>query len=207
MMHQQQTKLLVGLGANQLKTAIGFHMKQLESKGAVYLKIVLRLMNNTTLNIFRDTRIVNISTVSYLDIFCINNQCITFKIQFGGRIICHISIIFIAKLLVTTGIYFNSYENGLHSEVIDIDNEDIECNELANSAYPVQGAAGGLVSEKPMICGGFYETPLTGGSDKCFILGENLAITMEHERSYPSSISISKDEVSHFPMQHGHFIF
>ena len=92
----------------------------------------------------------------------------------------------------------NSYENGLHSEVIDIDNEDTECDELANSAYPVEGAAGGLVSRKPMICGGFNETPQTGGSNKCFILGENQPITMEHERSYPSSISISKDEVSHF---------
>ena len=92
----------------------------------------------------------------------------------------------------------NSYENGFHSEVIDIDNEDRECEELANFPHPVQGAAGGLVSRKPMICGGFYETPLTGGSNKCFILGENQPIAMEYERSYPSSISISKDEVSHF---------
>ena len=101
----------------------------------------------------------------------------------------------------------NSYENGIHSEVIDIENEYKECDELANSVDPVQGAAGGLVSRKPMICGGFYENPLTRGSNKCFILGENQPITMEHERSYPSSISISKDEVSHFPVQHGHFTF
>ena len=91
----------------------------------------------------------------------------------------------------------NSYENGFHSEVIDIDNEYKECDELANSVDPVQGAAGGLVSRKPMICGGFYQTPLNGGSNKCFILGENLTITMEHERSYPASISISKDKVRH----------
>ena len=89
----------------------------------------------------------------------------------------------------------NSYENGLHSEVIDIDNENTKCDELANSAHPVQGAAGGLVSRKPMICGGFNESPLTGGSKKCFILGENHPITMEHERTYPASISISKDKV------------
>ena len=89
----------------------------------------------------------------------------------------------------------DSYENGLHSEIIDIDNEYMECNKLANSAYRIQGAVGGLVSGKPMICGGFNENPLSGGSNKCFILGENQPITMEHERSYPSSISISKDEV------------
>ena len=92
----------------------------------------------------------------------------------------------------------NAYENGLHSEIIDIDNEDRECDELANSAYPVQGAAGGFVTRKPMICGGFNENPLTGGSNKCFILGEDQPITMAYERSYPASISISSDEVSHF---------
>ena len=110
--------------------------------------------------------------------------------------ICPIAIIFTAKLLVTTGSYMNLYENGLHSEVIEIDNEDTECDELVNSAYPVQGAAGGLVSGKPMICGGFNESPLTGASKQCFVLGENQSISMEHERSYPASISISKDKVS-----------
>ena len=49
-----------------------------------------------------------------------------------------------------------------------------------------------------MICGGFNENPLTRGSNKCFILGESQPITMEHERAYPASISISKDKVSHF---------
>ena len=96
----------------------------------------------------------------------------------------------------------NAYENGLHSEIIDIDNEDRECDELANSAYPVQGAAGGFVTRKPMICGGFNENPLTGGSNKCFILGEDQPITMAYERSYPASISISSDEVSHFLARH-----
>ena len=92
----------------------------------------------------------------------------------------------------------DSYENGLHSEVIDMDNEYTECDELANYAHSIQGAAGGLVSRKPMICGGFYESPLTGGSNKCFILGENKPILMKNERSYPASISISKDKVSYF---------
>ena len=71
----------------------------------------------------------------------------------------------------------------------------MECAELANSAYAVEGAAGGLVSGKPMICGGFYENPLTEASKECFVLGQNQIITMEHERSYPASIPISKDEV------------
>ena len=103
---------------------------------------------------------------------------------------------FTAKLLVTTGQYLNTYENGLHSEVIDVENEFRECDELPNSAQPVQGAGGGLVSGKPMICGGFRENLYTGASNKCFILGENQPIIMEHERSYPASISISSNRVS-----------
>ena len=96
----------------------------------------------------------------------------------------------------------NSYENGLHSEVIDLDNEYMRCPELPNPAYQVQGAAGGLVRGKPMICGGFYESPLSGGYNKCFILGDTHLITMEHERSYPSSISMSRDQVNHFDYLH-----
>ena len=105
------------------------------------------------------------------------------------------SIIFTAKLLVTTGYHADSYENGLHSEVIYLDDEDIECHELANSIQPLQGATGGLVSGKPMICGGFYDNPFTHSSNKCFILGENQTITMAEEKAYPSSISISRDKV------------
>ena len=90
----------------------------------------------------------------------------------------------------------NTYENGLHSEVIDIHNEDIECNELEKVPYPIQGAAGGLVSGKPMICGGYSEDLFTGASNKCFILGENKPIIMEHQRAYPASISISSNKVS-----------
>ena len=89
----------------------------------------------------------------------------------------------------------NSYENGLHSEIIDIATDDTECNELAKFPHPVESAAGGLVSGKPIICGGFYEN-VNEGSDKCFILGEDQPIMMADKRSYPSSISISRNEVS-----------
>ena len=102
------------------------------------------------------------------------------------------------KLLVTTGYYDDSYENGLHSEVIYLDDADIGCHELEKSAHPVQGAAGGLVNGKPIICGGFKDHPANGASKQCFFLGENLSMTMEHERSYPSIISISNDEVNLF---------
>ena len=90
----------------------------------------------------------------------------------------------------------NTYENGFHSEVIDIGNDDIECNELEKVPYPIQGAAGGLVGGKPMICGGYSEDLFTGASDKCFILGENKPIIMEHQRAYPASISISSTQVA-----------
>ena len=49
-----------------------------------------------------------------------------------------------------------------------------------------------------MICGGFNEDPLNGGSNKCFILGETQPKNMAYERSYPASVSISKNEVIHF---------
>ena len=91
----------------------------------------------------------------------------------------------------------NSYENGIHSEIIDIANENRECNELAKFPHPVESAAGGLVSGKPMICGGYYENRYNG-SDKCFILGEDQPITMADKRSFPSSISISRNKVSHY---------
>ena len=90
----------------------------------------------------------------------------------------------------------NRYENGLHSEVIDIENESRRCYELPNLAQPVEGASGGLVSGKPIICGGFSEDLFTGASNKCFILGENQPIIMKHKRSYSASISISRNEVS-----------
>ena len=47
-----------------------------------------------------------------------------------------------------------------------------------------------------IICGGFYESMSTQCSNKCFILGVNHTITMANERSYASSISISRDKVS-----------
>ena len=92
----------------------------------------------------------------------------------------------------------NSYENGLHTEVIDLENEHAVCHELVKSSYPAQGATGGLINGKPMICGGFYEDPLTGGSNRCFIAGETETqpITMASGRSYPASISISRDKAS-----------
>ena len=91
----------------------------------------------------------------------------------------------------------DTYENGLHSEIIDIANEDRECNELAKFPHSVESAAGGLVNGKPMICGGFNQDPITGTSNKCFVIGGNQSVNMEYERSYPSSISISRDKVSY----------
>ena len=90
----------------------------------------------------------------------------------------------------------NTYENGLRSEVIDIENEFRHCHELPNLVQPVEGAVGGLVSGKPIICGGFSEDLFTGASNKCFILGENQPIIMTQKRSYSASISISSKKVS-----------
>ena len=161
-------------------------MIKLKAKHAFYLGTVRKLKK--TFNLFLDKRIVIIPTVHYLFTYILS-------LLFSLIWIFDINTFFIAKLLVTTGYYEDSYDNGRHSEVINLDDEDIECHELANSAHPVQAAAGGLVSGKPMICGGFYDNPLTHSSNKCFIPSENQSITMAYERSYPSSISISRDKV------------
>ena len=190
-----QTKWLVGLGVIQKQTVIGFLMKWKRPKHASYSEAVLKLMMYKILNIFLVIRIVITLTVWYTYLIFDSIWVLTHTFTYFKN------TILIAKLLVTTGSLANSYQNGLHSEIVDLDNNYADCGELANSAYPIEGATGGLVGGKPMICGGFYENLFNGASKECFVLGQNQTITMKHERSYPAGISISKDKVSHFTLQ------
>ena len=79
------------------------------------------------------------------------------------------------------------YENGIHSEVIDLIDGDSICEDLANAPYQMNVGTGGLVNSKPLVCGGSY----SGHLNKCFILGENKTINMAHERNHPSSVVIN----------------
>ena len=83
------------------------------------------------------------------------------------------------------------HENGIHSEVVDLINEDSICEDLTNAPYQMNVGTGGLVNSKPLVCGGSYN----GDLNKCFILGENKTIYMAHERNHLSSIVIN-DKVS-----------
>ena len=105
-------------------------------------------------------------------------------------------VIATAKLLVVTGY---PYENGIHSEVIDLEHEDLTCQELANAPYQMDDGTGGFVQNDVMICGGYDgndHPPDYPILNKCWILGQNKSISMEYERDRPSGTVIN-DRVSH----------
>ena len=107
-MRQHQTKWLVGLCVHQLKTAIGFHMKRLESTNAFYLKTVLRLKKNNILNLYLETRIANTSTVCLI-FFIFRCFFIIHFIWFGGKItVSHLSILLYSQ---TSCYYWNIFEH------------------------------------------------------------------------------------------------
>ena len=93
----------------------------------------------------------------------------------------------IAKLLVTTGLPF---ENGRHSEIIDIFNEDTTCDDLQNSPYNNKGAVGGLIHENlPLVCGGWNGNNVK--YNQCYDLAQNTLVTMNKYRFYSSSIVVN----------------
>ena len=99
------------------------------------------------------------------------------------------------KLLVVTGW---PYENGIHSEVIDLEHEGSTCQDLANAPYDMGFGTGSFIQKEVMICGGFRDYYDGSGStyfNKCWILGQDKNITMKYERADASSIVIN-DRVS-----------
>ena len=92
--------------------------------------------------------------------------------------------------MVVTG---TPYEIGIHSQVIDLEDEDISCEELTKSPYGLHGGTGGFVQNKVLVCGGYESENLF---NKCWILNaEQTIITMEYARYGTSSIIIN-DKVS-----------
>ena len=103
----------------------------------------------------------------------------------------------IGKILIITG---NPYYNGISSEVIDMNNENINCQDLIYAPYQIVGGTGGLVKGRALICGG-YENGV-GDSNKCWILGKSKIIPMAYERVASSSIVI-QDKVSSMSNREG----
>ena len=86
------------------------------------------------------------------------------------------------KLLVTTGSPTSTV--GKLSEIIDIENPDLTCDDYYD--YPgsvLDGAVGGLLSgDRPFICGG-------GSTANCYILGNSsVQATMTRSRQYAAAI-------------------
>ena len=73
----------------------------------------------------------------------------------------------IGKLLVTSGYPVNQ---GIHTEIIDLINPNIKCDNLQDLPVELDLAFGGLLENRPIICGGHsnltYET-------NCYEIGTN----------------------------------
>ena len=99
------------------------------------------------------------------------------------------------KLLVVTGQFDDQYYNdGLKSEIIDLENENSVCEDLSNAPYVMSLGTGGFVNGHPLICGGFDGNKQL---NICFVLGQNDILTLEYARSIAASIAFN-NKVSFF---------
>ena len=93
------------------------------------------------------------------------------------------------KLLVVTGQFDDQYYNdGLKSEIIDLENENSVCEDLSNAPYVMSLGTGGFVNGHPLICGGFDGNKQL---NICFVLGQNDILTLEYARSIAASIAFN----------------
>ena len=98
-------------------------------------------------------------------------------------------LIFIAKILVTTGY---PDDHSVHSEVIDSVNPNSICQPLPNLPVPIRTALGGLLNNKPIICGGF--SVVFGKQNQCYFVGSNEVINeLIQPRSLGSGVILNDD--------------
>ena len=90
--------------------------------------------------------------------------------------------------MVTGGFEDQYYNDGLKSEIIDLENENLVCEDISNAPYVMSLGTGGFVNGHPVICGGFdgYKQ-----LNICFVLGQNDILTLEYARSVASSIAFN----------------
>ena len=96
---------------------------------------------------------------------------------------------------MTGGFDDQYYNDGLKSEIIDLENENLVCEDLSNAPYVISYGTGGFVNNNPVICGGF------DGSKQlniCFVLGQNDILTLEYARSVAASIVFNNKVSKYF---------
>lgn len=93
------------------------------------------------------------------------------------------------RLLVITGEYANQdYNDRFKSEIIDLENEDIVCDDFMNAPYLMRLGTGGFANGHPIICGGYDGVKQL---NDCFALEPNgIGYThMEYARNIAASIA------------------
>jgi len=104
------------------------------------------------------------------------------------------------RILVTTGyIGDEGQENGRTSEVIDMVNPNITCNNLESAPNGRWASVGGLVNRRPLICGGFNGTH---SFKDCFSVQGNginhQNISMTQTRSFATSVVLTDQEFNDY---------
>ena len=107
------------------------------------------------------------------------------------------------KLLVTTGY---PYENGSHSEMINLANPNVTCSPPPNYTIKVERAFSGLINlfgtlhnfTLPLICGGMYRNYSNSnyyeGQTDCYILGDDKIVAqLLQPRSAGASVVLNNN--------------
>ena len=92
--------------------------------------------------------------------------------------------------MVTSGF---PWDNGIHSEVIDIANPDVECQPLPDIPMKLAVPFGGLLMEnQPTICGGNSDCSEQYCSQTfCYVIGKNETVAELNEpRSGSQSVAL-----------------
>ena len=98
---------------------------------------------------------------------------------------------------MTTGfIGDEGQETGRTSEVIDLNNPSISCNNLETAPSERWASVGGLLNGRPIICGGFY--PPFSFQDCFFVQGDKKQnISMTTKRSFATAVVLKGMRITH----------
>ena len=102
----------------------------------------------------------------------------------------------LGKLLVVGGRYTDGV--GMKAEVVDVLNENNQCDDFPDNPYDVANPVWGLIKGHiPLVCGGNTATtsPVTY-YDTCFVVGgdNSQLVTMAKKRTYASHIMMPEGD-------------